>query len=82
MRRLIAAGVALLALAAPATAGAVTSKEFPIPAGSFPRGITQGPDGNMWIAANGGSILRMNATSGAVMSFGTRHVARRHRDGV
>jgi len=70
MLRRIGLAVAVLALAVPATAGAVEIKEFTIPAGSFPRGITQGPDGNMWVAADGGAILRVNPASGAALAFG------------
>lgn len=64
-----------VAPAASAAVGDVT--EFAIPPGTCPNGpfgqcipigISHGPDGNLWIAANGGSeILKMN-TSGVVVA--------------
>jgi virginiamycin B lyase len=52
------------------TAGVVT--EFPIPtAGSFPSGITAGPDGNLWFTENGvfaNKIARIT-TDGHITEF-------------
>ena len=70
MRRLIAAVVALTALAAPATAGAVDIKEFALTALSSPSGIVAGPDGNMWVTENlGQAIDRVNPQTGAATRF-------------
>src|SRR5262245_46176049 len=67
MRRLIAVAIALLAFALPASAGAVSLTQFTLGTSSTPVGVTQGPDGNMWVAENlGQEIVRMNPTSGAV----------------
>src|SRR5262249_17037535 len=35
---------------------------------SMPFGITLGPDGNLYIAGNGGAVLRYNGTTGAYIS--------------
>jgi streptogramin lyase len=63
----------LLALAAalltPASAAGQAIQEFPLAPGTFPGGITTGPDGNLWFAAEGtGDIGRMTP-QGAVTMF-------------
>jgi streptogramin lyase len=69
-RRSRALLVALVAaLVAPASAAAQAIQEFPVPAGSFPGGITTGPDGNLWFTAEGtGDVGRMTP-QGAVTIF-------------
>jgi streptogramin lyase len=67
MRRLIAVAIALAALSLPASAGAVSFKEFTLGTTTTPVGVTQGPDGNMWIALNlGQEIVRLNPATGDV----------------
>jgi streptogramin lyase len=57
------------ALLAPAAANGQAIQEFPVPAGSFPGGITTGPDGNLWFTAEGtGQVGRMTP-GGAVTMF-------------
>jgi streptogramin lyase len=59
----------VVALVAPASAAAQAIQEFPVPAGSFPGGITTGPDGNLWFTAEGtGDVGRMTP-GGAVTMF-------------
>lgn len=50
------------------TAGVVTA--YAAPAGSSPSGIAKGSDGNLWVAASGGSILRVT-TAGVFTQFTT-----------
>jgi streptogramin lyase len=57
------------ALLAPAAANGQAIQEFAVPAGSYPGGITTGPDGNLWFTAEGtGDIGRMTP-QGAVTIF-------------
>ncbi|MGH2713484.1 MAG: virginiamycin B lyase family protein, partial [Thermoleophilaceae bacterium] len=60
---LIALAAALLV---PASASAQAIQEFPVPAGSFPGGITAGPDGNLWFVAEGTSTIYRMTTGGAI----------------
>jgi streptogramin lyase len=57
--------IGLLSLSsAPAWATAGTITEFPIPtANSQPRGITAGPDGNLWFTESSGDKIGRISTS-------------------
>src|SRR5216684_1342561 len=65
--------VGLLSLStAPAWATAGTITEFPIPtASSTPRGITAGPDGNLWFTERGGNSIGRITPSGSITEFPT-----------
>ncbi|MFL5896508.1 MAG: hypothetical protein ACJ76Z_15515 [Thermoleophilaceae bacterium] len=71
MRFLLALGVALLALAAPAaqagTPGTVTN--YPLPTGSNPQGIVSGPDGGLWITLRGPNRIARMTPAGALTTF-------------
>jgi len=63
--------VGLLSLStAPAWAAAGTITEFPIPtASSTPRGITAGPDGNLWFTELDGNKIGRITTGGSITEF-------------
>jgi streptogramin lyase len=58
----LAAGLATLALAAPA--GAVTITEYQLPGGSTPRFITTGHDGRLWFPLEGAAQIGRLTSSG------------------
>src|SRR6266567_1171871 len=64
----IVVSVGLLGLStAPAWAAAGTITEFPIPtASTFPRGITAGPDGNLWFTEYSGNNIGRITPAGVV----------------
>ncbi len=51
--------LALLGAAGPAVAAPAITGEFDIPGGAVPGQLTQGPDGNVWVALNGGGTDRV-----------------------
>src|SRR6266568_168649 len=67
----IVVSVGLLGLStAPAWAAADTITEFPIPtASTFPRGITAGPDGNLWFTEYTGNKIGRITPAGVVTEF-------------
>jgi virginiamycin B lyase len=50
-------------------AGAVTFKEYPLPAGSQPTAITLGPDGNIWFAEPGTNKIGRITPAGQITHF-------------
>ncbi len=67
----IVVSVGLLGLStAPAWAAAGTITEFPIPtASTFPRGITAGPDGNLWFTEYSGNKIGRITPAGFITEF-------------
>ena len=64
----IAVALACFGLAGPLAAQTIT--EFPIPtAGSYPGGITAGPDGNLWFAEGTAQKIGRITTAGVVTEF-------------
>jgi len=62
--RLGAPGLLVLALLAPAAPAAAAITEFAVPtAGSFPFGITAGPDGHLWFTEGSGNRPRASPSS-------------------
>jgi cysteine-rich repeat protein len=69
LSRIIVA-VALTATFAPTPARGVTITEFPVPtAASQPRGITAGPDGNLWFTESLGNKIGRSTTAGVITEF-------------
>ena len=72
MKTSLACLLALIALAAPASSLAAPQspiREFPLPAGTGPEGITAGPDGNLWFAGLGSNAIGQITPAGEVREF-------------
>src|SRR5438034_737511 len=62
--------VLLSAVGAPPAQALARGHEFTIPtAGSYPWGITAGPDGNLWFTEYSGNNIGRITTSGAITEF-------------
>jgi virginiamycin B lyase len=42
--------------------------EYPLPSGTYPQGITTGPDGNLWVA-DGSNVIFKVTTAGTYTAY-------------
>lgn len=59
----------LISLTTAASAQSATIAEYPVPIGSYPNGITAGPDGALWFAEQGSNKIGRITTGGVLTEY-------------